>query len=443
MKSIKKIITAIIAVSIIMTMSVAVYAEENPDPGNGSIVEDTGADDSTITDDSDIEVITPTPVKPEPEKLTASKVRAIKPKASASSYSYTKIKVSWNKIEGIDGYKIYRATSKSGKYKLIKTITKPTTTSFINSYRTFNKPYYYKLRGYNKINGKTVYTKYSEVRSAKALPAKPEVKVTLPKDEQVKVSWNKVAGALGYQVYRKRVDKSSWKLFKSVSSKTTYTKDNLLGTAHYPFGKYGPKIYGYEDLDYIWEYKVRAYKVVNGKRVYGYFSKPVKFTPQWTINEVSTAVWKYIESLNWPLYEAVSTYPEPDKYGKYMYPAKDGSTYHLQHMIGTYTLENGECYGVYTNPKHGDTSAPKGSVYTPITEKNSSWTPIWPYEINVYQTKATVIKTLKNRFKSSLTTGVTLEPKCWDPEYECWSGTMEFTFYYKKSGNWYKVWCLE
>ena len=37
-------------------------------------------------------------------ELSAAQVKAITPAAKAASYSYSKIKVTWDKIDGVDGY---------------------------------------------------------------------------------------------------------------------------------------------------------------------------------------------------------------------------------------------------------------------------------------------------------------------------------------------------
>lgn len=64
------------------------------------------------------------------------------------------IKVSWKVKDWTTGYKIYRATSKNGKYTLIKTITKPTTASYTDKKVNKNKGYYYKAVCYVTKNGK-------------------------------------------------------------------------------------------------------------------------------------------------------------------------------------------------------------------------------------------------------------------------------------------------
>lgn len=64
----------------------------------------------------------------------------------------------------VDGYKVYRSTKKSSGFKAIKTVkSKKLTVKKLKK----GKVYYFKIRGYKKINGKTVYTKYSKVVKVK------------------------------------------------------------------------------------------------------------------------------------------------------------------------------------------------------------------------------------------------------------------------------------
>ncbi len=78
-----------------------------------------------------------------------------------------KIKVSWKAVKNARGYKIYRATSKNGKYKKVKTITSSSTKSWTNKKLKSKKKYYYKVRAYTKSNGKTVYGAYSAIKCKK------------------------------------------------------------------------------------------------------------------------------------------------------------------------------------------------------------------------------------------------------------------------------------
>ena len=80
--------------------------------------------------------------------------------------STTKIKISYKKVEGATAYQIYRANSKSGKYKHIVTTKN---TSYTNSKLKSSTTYYYKVRALKKAGKKTYYSKYSIVKSTKTL----------------------------------------------------------------------------------------------------------------------------------------------------------------------------------------------------------------------------------------------------------------------------------
>lgn len=92
-----------------------------------------------------------------PSKVTGVKLTA-KKKA---------MKVAWKKTAGASGYKVYRATSKKGKYKCVKTASSKTT-SFINKKLKKNKKYYYKVCAFVKSGKKTYNSAYSTVVMKKA-----------------------------------------------------------------------------------------------------------------------------------------------------------------------------------------------------------------------------------------------------------------------------------
>ena len=75
--------------------------------------------------------------------------------------------VKWKKISNAQGYVVYRATSKNGKYKAVSTIKKGSTVSYTNKKLTSKKTYYYKVRAYRVVNGKKVYSGYSKVKGVK------------------------------------------------------------------------------------------------------------------------------------------------------------------------------------------------------------------------------------------------------------------------------------
>ncbi|WP_251613379.1 D-alanyl-D-alanine carboxypeptidase family protein [Senimuribacter intestinalis] len=86
-------------------------------------------------------------------------VKAVKVKVSTKTGT-SGITISWKKTgSAVDGYQVYRATKKNGTYKKIVTTKK---LSALNKSTTKGKTYYYKVRGYKKIDGHTVYTPWSD-----------------------------------------------------------------------------------------------------------------------------------------------------------------------------------------------------------------------------------------------------------------------------------------
>ena len=171
------------------------------------------------------------------------------------SPKYDRITVKWDKVDGADGYQVYRATSKTGTYILKKTITSGDSLSYTNTGLTTNKYYYYKVRAYRIVNDSKVYSSYSDIKSAKTALGIPTINSISPKYDRITVKWDKVDGADGYQVYRATSKTGTYTLKKTATSGYTlsYTNTGLTtGKTYY--------------------YKVRAYKTVNGSKIYSSYS---------------------------------------------------------------------------------------------------------------------------------------------------------------------------
>ena len=78
-----------------------------------------------------------------------------------------KVSLQWKNVSGESGYQVYMATSKNGTYSKIAS-PKTNATSYTKSGLTKGKTYYFKVRTYRKVNGQTVYSNFSTVKSAKA-----------------------------------------------------------------------------------------------------------------------------------------------------------------------------------------------------------------------------------------------------------------------------------
>ena len=196
-------------------------------------------------------IVEPKPETPNKPEEKPNKVSGIK----ATSNSYNSIKLTWNKaINGANGYAVYRSTSKDGKYTLRKTITSKNTIEFTDTGLDTNTTYYYKVRAYRMIADKKKYGSYSEIVCAKPVLSKTTITVSST-SKKATIKWNKVLGASGYKVYSATSSNGTYSLKKTITSINTlsYTNTNLVsGKTYY--------------------YKVRAYRNVNGKVVYGPYS---------------------------------------------------------------------------------------------------------------------------------------------------------------------------
>lgn len=167
--------------------------------------------------------------------------------------AYNAAKVSWAALAGMNKYEVYRATSSTGAYTRVGTVT---TTSFINTGLTCGTTYYYKVRGVQVVGTTSSYTKYSLVVSAKPMLATPKVTAVKTSTTSIKVSWGAISGATGYEVQWSTSAIGTYPNIKTGLMTNSYTNTSLKKTTTY-------------------YYKVRAYKTVGTTKVYGAYSTVV------------------------------------------------------------------------------------------------------------------------------------------------------------------------
>lgn len=183
------------------------------------------------------------------------KVRVIgTSKVKATSKTHNSIKLTWKKAANADGYKVYRYNSKTKKYKLIKTTRKR---SYTHKKLKTGSKYSYKVRAYKVVNGKKIYGKFSTKDSAKVKLPAPKVKLK-KNGTSIKATVTKVEGARGFVVYR------------TTAKSDGFFKIKTLAKGKYAFTSYN-KIKGK-----TYYYKVKAFKIVDGKKVYSSYSKITK-----------------------------------------------------------------------------------------------------------------------------------------------------------------------
>ena len=156
-------------------------------------------------------------------------------------------------MPGASSYGIYRSTTKNGPYSLIGTSKKR---NYVDKTAKVNTYYFYKIAANNAHE----YCTSSLSMNTRGITLKaPALTVKRLKNGQAKLSWKKNPKATGYVIYASSKKNSGFKEIVRTTSKNkiTYTDKSLKKKK-------------------IRYYRIRAYKVLDGKIFYGVRTKSVK-----------------------------------------------------------------------------------------------------------------------------------------------------------------------
>lgn len=169
------------------------------------------------------------------------------------SVKYDSIKISWKGMTGVSGFEIFRSTKKNSGYKIIKSIKKRTVVSYIDKGLITGKTYYYKVRAFSGTTKGALTVTYK----IRAVPEEPKISrlIKTGNKYQAKVSWKKTKGANGYEVYRSYKFNGPYIRVATTASSRRFAVVTGAGKQH----------------NY---YKVRAFRTVKGKKIYGGYSYP-------------------------------------------------------------------------------------------------------------------------------------------------------------------------
>ena len=175
---------------------------------------------------------------------------------------YNQITLEWTANKGADSYIVYRSESENGTYE---NVAKVKTNTWTDKDLTFNKKYYYKVV---TVDGKQ--SAESSVKSRTSRIPAPVISTNLyTKADSITITWNKVATASGYTVYRLN-NQNKW-----VQIATIRGNDNL---------SYTDSVSGKH------QYKVCSFITVNSKEYASAASETVTAT---TFNKTSLSVEQY------------------------------------------------------------------------------------------------------------------------------------------------------
>lgn len=177
-----------------------------------------------------------------------------------------KVRLNWTEVNGAHGYQIWRM-GEDGTYTIVKTLgdkgneltdNQGGTTAYSNVNLEAGETYTYKIRAFMiPGDGTKVFGAYSDEFKVATMPESTTLTGTSKKAGRADLSWSKVNGAAGYQIWMAE-SSGEYKIVKSIEDGSTvsYTKYDLKSGETYKF-------------------KVRAYTEVDGKKTFGADSEQI------------------------------------------------------------------------------------------------------------------------------------------------------------------------
>jgi len=184
--------------------------------------------------------------------------KAIPQKAAVKSTnrSSTSIKLSWKKINGVNGYVVMQKNG--SRWKTLLDTKSSRTTSYLVTNLTPGKNYTFAVKVYKKDSkNKNIYGEYSSLK-IKAVPAAPRSISAKVSKGKVNIQWKKQTDVSGYRIQRKHGSKWITLSSKIGAKATSYTDGKV---------KKGSK----------YAYRIQSYKTGKGK-VYSASSKEITVT---------------------------------------------------------------------------------------------------------------------------------------------------------------------
>lgn len=192
------------------------------------------------------------------------------PDVEATAVTHNKIQINWYAEDENEGYEVYRSNTKVGPYNRVATINDEFQDAWNDTNVKTGTRYYYKVRAFHYdekdifdengyyVDSETVivYSSFSRIVSAVTELNKPSLTAKYIGKTKVKLTWNKISGASGYQIYKYNNSKRKYTKVKTIKkgSAKNWTSKAAKTTS---------KV----------KYKIRAYKKVDGKNIYSSYSK--------------------------------------------------------------------------------------------------------------------------------------------------------------------------
>lgn len=254
------------------------------------------------------------------------------PYVNPVSTSHTAIRASWTAVPGANGYEVWFATQKFGTYSLKYTSNSSAAGSYTRSGLVTDKVYYIKARAFRLVDGEKIYGEYSTIQSTAA--GRPSMYITQVSSTSAKITWIPVSGSSGYEVWRSTQKNGTYALkYTASASASSWTNKNLTtGKAYY--------------------YKVRAYRMINGSKVYSQFSAINSIATTGTVPDIPSELEapdiNPVSTSHTAINTSWSAVPGADGY-EVWYATQKYGTYSLKHTSNSGAAGDWTCTGLVTD----------------------------------------------------------------------------------------------
>jgi fibronectin type 3 domain-containing protein len=165
-------------------------------------------------------------------EYTISAVPAAPVVKAGNSATSGKPMLTWDAVDGATSYRVYRATSQNGPYRLLGSVT---TTTYVNTGAKDGVTYYYKVTAVND-SGESAYSNIvsGQNKAVTPKPAAPVVKIGHSASSgKPMLTWNAVSGATSYKVYRATAKNGAYSVINTTKALTYTNTGAALGTTYY------------------------------------------------------------------------------------------------------------------------------------------------------------------------------------------------------------------
>ncbi|AET67979.1 fibronectin type III domain-containing protein [Desulfosporosinus orientis DSM 765] len=141
---------------------------------------------------------------------------------TATVESSSEIYLDWDSVSNATSYDIYRATSFSGTYTKVDTVT---TTSYTDDDLSDDTTYYYKVKAVNS-SGTSDYSSVVHATTSDELSVPDDLTATVESSSEIYLDWDSVSDATSYDIYRATSFSGTYTKVDTVTT-TSYTDNDL------------------------------------------------------------------------------------------------------------------------------------------------------------------------------------------------------------------------